>query len=32
MATQRLYDHNNIFMTNVDNDNSDTTYNNMRNM
>ena len=27
-----LYDDNNIFMTNMDNDNSDTTYNNMRNM
>ena len=28
----KVYDDNNIFMTNVDNDNSDTTYNNMRNM
>ena len=28
----KLYDDNNIFMTNVDNDNSDTTYTNMRNM
>ena len=31
MATQ-VYDNNNVFMTNVDNDNSGTTYNNMRNM
>ena len=28
----KLFDDNNIFMTNVDNDNSDTTYTNMRNM
>ena len=28
----KVYDDNNIFMTNVDNDNSDTTYTNMRNM
>ena len=28
----KKYDDNNIFMTNVDNDNSDTTYTNMRNM
>ena len=28
----KVYDDNNIFMTNVDSDNSDTTYNNMRNM
>ena len=28
----KVYDDNNIFITSVDNDNSDTTYNNMRNM
>ena len=28
----KVYDDNNIFMTNVDNDNSDTMYTNMRNM
>ena len=28
----KVYDDNNLFMTNVDNDNSDTTYTNMRNM
>ena len=26
MATQKMYDDKNIFMTNVDNNNSDTTY------
>ena len=28
MATKKLYDDKNLFMTNVDNDNSDTTYTN----
>ena len=28
----KVYDDNNLFMTNVDNDNSDTTYTDMRNM